>query len=606
MSFDSSFDSSFDGSGAAANTGAPSLALSVAVTATGSPALQLRVSVGVSGAVNPVTISASIVDAGILSGSVTVADSATGAASWSPIVTIDGVDNSADVIGLIDVEASEGDARIASFTLAIAPGTTVDLPSYVGSPVTIDIADGAGENRMRLFTGRLDLPDLDLATRSIRCRCTDDLQSIIAAAPRAWMDTMIGGRWSPAVFDKGAEGWAYAQDRLSTVASSLDISPLGQVRVTPWLAKSIADLSFDATEVLDGSVAVSFAERSALVNQVTVDFGYRFPRIKTEGYHIVFSYMTNGFAAWVSAGNGFLFRSAVLEAIANAGGTVVSMTWVPLPTTAQIVGGGFWIPNPATDPLMCLGFDAVVSFDYVQDVDEAHAIRVFNQSSIDAVGLIVDQMRGALVGETLDNSAAETNILLYKSEITKIPPLTAATVVSGSVNAAAIALTTETDRAAADSAMETLIDVAKTKIAGSHRTSSVSASVALNPVIDVDKTISVAAQGVAAIGKCIRVRHLMDADSGAATSDFSIALCTLTGLGIADPGDQTAAPAGTADGVTATLAAPTCVYNGLLGQDQSFTVTFPAVANDQRNKSTINYAVDVAAPLFEDVLTITV
>lgn len=154
--------------------------------------------------------------------------------------------------------------------------------------------------------------------------------------------------------------------------------------------------------------------------------------------------------------------------------------------------------------------------------------------------------------------------------------------------------------------METLIDVAKTTIAGSHRTSSISASVALNPVIDVDKTISISAQGVAAIGKCIRVRHLMNADSGAATSEFSIALCTLTGLGIADPGDPTAAPAGTADGVTATLAAPTCVYNGLLGQDQSFTVTFPAVANDQRNKSTINYAVDVAAPLFEDVLTITV
>ena len=578
--------------------------LSVTVEGYGTPSIPVTVSVGSTGSAS-VGVWVSVINAAYLSGTTLAADSTTTAAVWSPVVEINGVNVTSNIVGAVEVEGSEGDARIAVFSLSVAAGTTIKMPDYVGKSVIIDIADALGANRMRVFTGRLDLPDLDLESRTIRCTCTDDLQNIVAATTTAFIDSLVGGRWSPVVFDKGAGTWRYAQDQLSTVPAALDLSAFSQLRVTDWQAKSVPDLDFDTDDILDGSLSVDFAERSALVNQVDIDFGYRFPRMKSEGYYINFSYMTNGFSAWVNDGNGFLFRTTVVDAIENAGGTIVSITYVALPTTAQIVGGGFWIPNPATDPLMCLGFEALVSFEYTQDVDETHAIRVYNDSSIGSVGLITERMSGSLTGVALDNSAAETSILLYKKEISKIPPLVSPTVVSGATNAAAITLTAETSRTAAAEAMETLIDVAKVKISGSHRSSRVSAAVPLNPLVDVDKTIRVIAQGVTAKGKCIHFRHRMEADTGKATSDFTLALCSLSGLGISDAGDTTAAPAGTVDGVTSTLGAPTCTYNGLLGQDQSFTVTFPAVAASERNVAQITITTDILAPLVEDVLTIT-
>lgn len=592
-----------DGQDAAGAGGGISLPIGVTVQGAGAPGLPIRVSVGRVGSVS-VGTSVSIVASAILSGASTVSDGAGTAAAWLPKVSIGGVDVSSAVIDDIEVDGEEGCARVASFTLALEGGAPVSLPAYVGKEVLIEIADGAGNNRMRLFHGKLNLPDIDIRSRTIRCSCTDDLQNRVAAATRDYLGGVIGGRWSAAVFDKGASSWRFAQDTLTTVPACLDISVWGQLRLTPWAPRLLADLSFDENAVLDGSVAVAYAERAALINEVSIDFGYRFPRIKSEGYEIDFSYIPNGFSAWVNAGNGFLFRSAVVTAIEQAGGSIVSIAYVALPTMAQVVGGGFWIPNPATDPLMCLGFHAVVSFDYTQDVDEAHAIRVYSAESIDAVGLIADRISGALAGVALDNSAAETNILLYKNEISKIPPLTAPSVVAGKTNAAAITLTAETGRPAAEAAMETLVDVAKVRIAASHRGTRVSAAVPLNPLIDTDKTVSLAAQGVSCKGKCASFKHRMNADTGEAISEFSLAITSLSGLGLAVAGDATVASTGTPDGVTSTLAPPVCVYNGLATQDQSFTITFPAVVENQRNAAEVSYSAEIQAPLAEDDLTI--
>lgn len=585
-------------------TGGPEVPLAVTVNGEGAPEIEIRVSVGSSGTAD-VGVSVSVIAAAYLSGGTVVSDGSTVSAAWSPVVEIDGVNVTASIIGAVDVEGSEGDARIASFSLAVASGTTIKMPDYVGKSVTVDIADSAGANRMRMFTGIVDLPDLDLSSKTIRFACTDDLQNRIAATTTDWLDGMIGGRWSPVVFDKGAGSWRYAQDQLSTVPASLDMSAFSQMRLTQWQAKTTPDLDFDSGDILDGSLSVDFAERSALVNQVDVSFGYRFPRMKSEGHNVEFSYLTNGFSEWVEDGNGFLFRTAVVSAINSAGGKIESITYEPLPTTAQVVGGGFWIPNPATDPLMCLGFEAVVSFDYGQDADELHTIRVYNDSSIAEVGLISKQISGSLVGIAADSLASETAAVLYRKDISKIPPPASAAVVSGSTNAESIALTTETNRAAAEAAMEVLIDVAKVMIAASHRSTRVSASLPLHPLVDVDKTIRVIAQGVTAKGKCTNFTHRMDAESGSATTDFTIALCSLSGLGIADAGEATVAPEGIADGVTSTLGDPVCVYDGLFGQDQSFAITFPEVSAAERNAAVVPIETNILAPLVEDVLTIT-
>jgi len=317
------------------------------------------------------------------------------------------------------------------------------------------------------------------------------------------------------------------------------------------------------------------------------------------------------FGYWVRDGNAFLSREAVRSAIQAAGGSIVSEDWIELPTTGQVIPGlggapaGFWIPNPATDPLLCLGFSIVTSFDYGQDIEETFNITVNNPASITAISATIrESMSGSLQGEYTDPVAAETNVLLYKNKISAIPPEDLAAVVVGLTNSSDVTLTTDSDRAAAEKAIEVLVDVAKVKIFSAARRSSVSASVALNSLLDVDKTVAIDADGVLAKGKVRRVVHRMNPDSGRAVSDFELAICTVAGVGIPHPSDPSVAPAGSEAGTTSTLDAPTVEWNGLYLEDQVITITFPGVEDAERDKSDVTIARTYRAEIVEDEFSI--
>ncbi len=430
------------------------------------------------------------------------------AAVWVVLVEVAGVDVSADVIDEVVVEAEEGVARVADLTLRPAAGAVLDVPSWTGKPVVIRFAymsSGAPMVSSVLFTGIIDLPTVDLEMRCLRLSCTDDLQGVVAAMSTGAIDALVGGRWSAAVFDAAAPRYVYAQDRLSTVPAALDLTPLGAPRLTPWAAKALADRTFYASSILESSLLPRFAERNALINQVDLTFGYRFPRQKSEGYVVNYDYLalhSSSFGYWVRDGNAFLSRDAVRAAIHAAGGSIVSETWTALPVTGQVIPGtggapaGFWVPNPATDPLFCLGFSIVVAFDYGQEIEETFDITVINPASIAAIGPVREAMSGAMEGRYTDPVAAETNVLLYKNKISAIPPKDLAPVVVGLTNSADVTLTADSDRAAAEAAMEVLIDVAKARIHAAARGTRVSASTPLDPAIDVDKTVLINAGGV--------------------------------------------------------------------------------------------------------------
>lgn len=547
----------------------------------------------------------------------TPADGGDRAGIWGVKVTIAAVDMTANIVGELTVEAEEGTARIADLVLCPDAGATVDVPSWTGKPVVIsfvNMATGVPTDAVVLFSGVVDLPVVDLHTHCLNLRCTDDLQGALAGLSRTEIEALVGGRWSPVIFDAAASRFTYAQDRLSTVPASLERSPYGALRVTSWTAKPVADLSFTEDQVLDGSLVPQIAERSQLTNQVDLTFGYRFPRQKAEGYQVDYDFLalaSTSFGYWVRDGNAFLSRDAVRAAIQAAGGSIVSEEWIALPTTGQVIPGtggepaGFWVPNPATDPLLCLGFSIVASFDYGQQTEETYAITVRNPASIAAIGLVRESMSGALEGVYADAVAAETNVLLYRNKISAIPPRDLAAVVVGLTNSANVTLTTESDRTAANAAIETLIDVAKTRIFAASRRSSVAAEVPLIPVLDVDKTVAINAGGVEAKGKVRRLTHRMSPESGRATTEFELAICSVAGVGITHPADDTVAPAGSSAGTSNTLAAPTVTWNGLAGQDQVITIAFPGVEDAERDRATVEISQTVRAAIAEDVFSIT-
>lgn len=545
-----------------------------------------------------------------LSGAGAAAEPAGGqAGQWVPVVSLDGLDVTAQVIGEIAVEADEGAARIATFTLRPAAGETLYLPGWTGKAVSIDIAGlsgGVPVYPMRLFAGVVDTPEYDPATRTVTVRATDDLQGALDALSRGSIDALVGGRWSPVIFDASAQGWRYAQDRLSTVRASLDKSPAGALRLTPWAPGSVA-MVFGADRILDGSLALSLADRQGLVNTVDITFGYRFPRLKAEGHALTYSYVDmTGFSQYVIDGKWFLQRSQVEGAISSAGGTVVeAVTYTPMPSSPVAVGSGFWTPNPPVDATLCMGFSALIAYDYAQTVEETHAVTVYCPAAVTATGIMRQAMRGALEGVYQDAEGWETKAKLYRADVESVQPQDLPTVVSGKTNGLDPTLTADTNRAAATAAIETLIDVAKARIWASHRRNTVSAAVCLNPVIDLDKTVEIDADGIHAIGKVQRLAHRMAPESGEATTTFSVAICAVAGVGTTHPETATAAAAAPAAGQTNLPSSPVVTFNNGAAADHSFTLEFPAVSSGERAAAAPTIASTFSAPLVEDVFTVT-
>lgn len=599
----------------AANPGVASLPLSLAVEAADRASCTLRVSA---------------VAAGVLAGATPVAGgginpapaSGYGAAlagAWRSLVVLDGVDVTGDVSGPVEVEAEEGAARIATFSLHLPPGQALELVGWVGKSVSIDVAalagDGGAISPLRLFTGVVDTPEFDPASRLVRLTCTDDLQGVCDAMSDAQIDALVGGRWSPVVFDAAAShGWQRVQDRAATVLASIELDAFRSPRRTGWAAAAAPQLSYDESTVEDDSLSVEFAPRSGLVNHVEIAFGYRFALRCTRGYHAYYDVLADfastggqgaGVNNWVRAGAVALARADVKSAISSVGASVQAVDYVPLP--AQGYYGDFFLIVGAQQPaLECMGFSATLGFSYSQTVEEKHAIVVAASASVARCGQRIGRLSSAL--EAVAQDAAEWEARSWSSATAgnlALRPVEVLPVIAGVTTRRAAVATADTDRATAEQAMATLIDMAKQQIAASHRKNDVSFTVPLNPAVDVDKTIEVAAEGVIACGKVRRVRHAMDADSGRAVSEITLAISALGGVGIVHPETPTAAPAASDTGDLTVADGVTVARGYQPGSSYELKVTLDGIEEAQRANGEITIHSNYSAPIAEDVFLIT-
>lgn len=593
------------------------LSIRLDVGEVGASSLLSRIDVAKAGVPGRLALRLSVIDGDVLSGAQTASDRGSASAAWCCVVEIDGVDRSGDLTGEVVVEAEESAARVADLALHIPAGTVVAPTDWVGRQVRILFAalvDGVPVDAVPIFSGTVDLPALTPRSGLLRLRCTDNRQGVISSLTPAQVgDLIAGSRWSPVVFDAGATPWVQAGDRLSTVSAALDLDVNGVPRVTHWAANEYPDFSFGDDVVLDGSVSVDLADRGGMINFVGIEFGYRFPRLKSEGWLVGFDTLAlhqTSFPYWVRDGNNFLERAAVEAALRQAGATIVTINWIELPTTPQVIPGangapaGVWIPNPALHDQLCLGFAAVVAFDYAQEVEETHSITVSAPRSVESIGSVRDAMSGALEGVYDDIKAIEQNILLFREKITTIPPGDMAPVQVGLTNSINGTLTTDSDRAAANVAMETLVAIARVTIQAAHRRNEVRASIPCLPVLDLVHTALIDAEGVRAQGKVRRFSHRLDVDAGSAITEIALAISAASGVGALHSDDPVGAPAGTTPSATP-LPAPAVSWNGLAGQDQVITIDFPGVAEVERAAAQVRIPTAFQVAIPEDLLEIT-
>lgn len=440
------------------------------------------------------------------------------AAEWTARCLIDGVDVSARLVDSISVTADEGAARIAAVSLRPASGA-IDPLDYVGKPISIDyvrVIDGV-EVPQRLFTGRIDTPEYSPASTLLKLYCVDDLQNRVAALPRSVIDSLVGGRYTPAVQGDVLDNWDYAEARLSTLPSSLDAGPSGGMRVTPWHTDDVW-ATFGSDALLYDTSVLRLPQRSVMVNRVDIEFEYRYPRLRQRFASLGWSGTALDMAP---AGYAYPSQQDVLGAAGGSGWTVTAGVFYPAPAAIPHPSGGFVYPREGAIDMAIL----YLTQRHSQTVTETYSLTVSAPESVAQNGALPHALRGALASN-FDGGAWESAL--------DIDPLMPS---GGDMD-----WMPDAPRADADYAINTLLDQARTKILSSHRGARVGNATLCNPDIDLDKRVAIAEPAVSAAGKVASVEHTLDISAGSAITYFEIAVSGAGGAGIITP-DTLAPPA---------------------------------------------------------------
>jgi hypothetical protein len=485
----------------------------------------------------PIRVSIAVSETLALPIQVTITSTSTASLEkWRPVVVIGGVDISTRLTGFVRIEAGEGEARLADFYIMPASGTVI-LPDWTGKSVTIDIAEqnslGEAVNPIRVFTGVVDEPEYDLTEGTIHFECVDQLQQVIRNTPRSWVDENVQGYYSEAIFGEIRDTLQYADSQISTVPASFDLDPFQTPRVTPWeLSTGVIELNEE--NIWDGGISVSFATRNDILNEITVGFKYRFPRLRARVASVEFSREVN---QYVSQGLDIPNRSLVEQAVKGVSSWthIGEINYVPIdPGTYEAVGSGgstFTTISVTDAPKLTLGFAARFTNRWVQWITESYSIKIFNLASVESIGRIADIRDGVTLDVEFDEGA-------WQSDPSAKPLLTYPT--TGDV-VSDYGGDGKTDRASAQNAIETEIARVRREILASHRKTLVKLIMPCRPSADIVDRYEITVPRLHAIGKASRVIHTLSLESGEADTEIHVSVSGVSAVGL-QPDDEITTP----------------------------------------------------------------
>lgn len=327
---------------------------------------------------------------------------------WKLRLLVGDQDVSARLTGSVEVDREEGAAGIARFDLCLAAGP-VTPTDWKGKPVALDfICEVAGvTTQTRRYTGRIADPSWDSSTRTLSCTCSDQLQQRVEAMTIAEIDALTPGAvWSEDVFEPvdGRSRWDYMNERLGTMAASLDCAPDGSMRVTSWFATAPAFV-FGLGSTVYQSITVDLADLDSQTNVVEIEADYRFSRLWQFNFTFGWSHPDTdgfggiqGFCAWRDDTSELPTMDMIREATESAGLTMLTAAnynRLP-PNTANPCGDGSpWINNNYAEGLI-LGASWRGALRETQAVTESYALRVEVTQSVADAGEVITRERVAI------------------------------------------------------------------------------------------------------------------------------------------------------------------------------------------------------------------
>lgn len=457
---------------------------------------------------------------------------------WDLVITLAGnIIPTNQIHGSVSVARSESQASLANFTI-IPPLGLQSVDYYAGKPVTIDVLTPTGTKR--IYTGVVDIPELDLVDKKISIRCTDRRTELV----NAQLGSVIGsiGYFSPIIFQTVKDTAEELDKRLSTTPYSVDFDVFGNYTLTSWFPKATADYTLTDEDIYLERPIVELASRGRITNKITIDFQYRYERL----HHMQRSYRwTSPIASSVNLllqySYSLTFKSDVLDAIKAAGwpirgeitftpiwpsGWYGGRAWSTVSYIGQIVdkvdsSGNLVLDasgNPVKEqrisggtdngPLYCMGATWNATTRWTQTLTESYSLVVQASQSVAQYGAIEQ-------GETYSADASfETKDW---EDYTKYDNNAGQAAISYYINK-------DTNRLDFSVAVSTALNKARTTILAAHRDTKVTVRKFLWPEIDLKHTVRINTDAVQTKGKVFSINHVMDIGTGEAYTEISISL----------------------------------------------------------------------------------
>lgn len=529
------------------------------------------------------------------------------------------------IVGTITVTRTENAAALMDVTLLPPPGVQ-DVEAYHGKRVILDVETASGVHR--LYTGTIDIPDIDLVNKRITLRCTDRRNELINAQLGPQLPFI--GNWSPAIFETPDDVAEELRQRLETTTKTVDFDAYGNYTISDYLPKLTADFTLSGSTIYRRQPRVEIASRGRLVNRVDIEFEARYTRLRQrernfrlEGPSFCDVMTTPGLAFMSTPGAqgnidgfGWIVKpgSTDFEFLPDAG-------WYQCPANPPFYTGGrfIWSPQTVTGTTVvqrdenceiirdsngnpqttitnrvannfqqdfCTAVDWTGAKRFAQDVTEKINISIRAPQSIAQYGEIVQTQRNGYQVE-YDSGDFE------REENYQIPNGFA-----GGENGADYYLDKSGLVADYKRALTTAIDIGVTKIIKSHRENHVTLQRFIWPEIDLRHTVLAAAPQLNAIGKVSIIQHSINVSTRQADTEIRTSLARAQGSG---PASELVIPILNAplvgEKTTDTLVMSTYNDDGGFGSNPVRTdgIVTPDIDDESRNPQTVqsNYTYNI-------------
>ncbi len=427
--------------------------------------------------------------------------------SWSPRLLLDGDDVTDQLLGSISIERSEDGDAVASFALWLGTGA-VSIGTYAGLSVAIDfIVRGESDFVSRRFTGALVQPEFDVLSRVLSCEATTRLADTVESMDLGSIDALVGGLWSADVFEdmSGRPHWDYAQERLSTVASSLNADREGNPRVTPWHINGV-HYELAAGSTVFESVDVGLASLSDTINTYELELSYRYTRFRQRDQLYEWSHPLGSFESWRADSTELPDVPMIEEAVESAGWFISAEPFYDrlpgdLPELAQP-----WY-NKNTDLLLGASFPA--SIRWSQRAVEKYVVQLNVPESVAQAGAVIERASVVLDTDTENDRLWEESTGDAAEVITDDP----------------VDNLEQRDQERLEAAFGCAVAIGRARLLASHRSNTVTFQIPLAHAlaIDLGQRLRLLDQGADCTGMVVMLNEEMDVSTGTALLTVGIA-----------------------------------------------------------------------------------